>query len=213
MGSDYVNSICKEEIMRLSNVLWDSYIQTLVNANPMYKDSNGIILSINTKQKIIFLNNFCNRYMFVMDTFMASDVKFLDRHKVAAIAIIEFIESNVLTYECPKINNNMLFIPEYILALQTGLAFMQRMLNILLESQGMNTVDKWHWPTSLSCPNNEFILIMARHLYFTKKRSTLGNERYATNFNELDLAERLFYIEWITLKEKMIDYRSLMLQS
>jgi len=201
--------IDKSGIERIANAMWGFYEQTLEGAKDIYKKKYNIDLSINAKNKQAFINNFYNRYRFVLEMFMDSNVKKLDRHKVAAIGSIEFILAEALIYTQPILDGGEIFIPEYVLALETGFSYMMLQFNNLLEVHGMNVVKKWHWPISLSCPKNEFILIIARHLYFTTQRSKWGDGAYASGFNELDLAERLFYIEWTTILEEKIDYHAL----
>ncbi|MCL2420760.1 MAG: hypothetical protein FWD03_02780 [Defluviitaleaceae bacterium] len=199
-----------DNVNEVAEALWHNYEQTFESLSRVLEKKYGFVLEIDREKKNIFISSFCKRYKFVVDNHMKAGYEALDRHKVAAIAIIEFIRTDIIKgYPSAELVNGNLCIPDCLLALQTGLASMLVRFNKLLKKRDIKPVDKWHMPESLSCPENTFFIIMARNLYFAKRRSDKEYGEYTTGFDELALAERLFYIEWITILKEGIDYTKL----
>ena len=178
---------------------WDRFI-CILNRSKEFYDKNKPMFDIKEGGKERFINNFCTRYEFVMESYMIDKVTNLDRHKVATIVIIELIRSDVLEYtNYVDTNDDAIFILIHLLATQTGLAFMQYRLNILLENRNYAPIKEWHLPTPLTCPNNSYDYIFARNLYYTEARLKHENPTFAINFNEMDLAEKLYLFEYVNL--------------
>jgi len=198
-----------ERTKHLATMLWNKYEQIFDRSKDILQKNRNVELTLDKSKKEVFINNFCNRYKFVMDTYMDNVVGSLDRHKVAAIAIIEFIGSDILKYDEPTLANNEIFIPKYFLAAQTGLAFMQYWFSNLLESKGLERIDEWTWPKLLSCPQNEYFCVFSRNLYYISQRLEGAGKKYVSDYNELDLAEKLYLIEYITILSRGIDPENL----
>jgi|GEM_PF-3226946 len=197
------------KLLDIANQMWFTYEAVFDKSVKLLSKRYKTKISIDFSKKESFERAFCERYNFVKSTYMNNDVEQLDRHKISAIAIIEFIRAKLLV-TAPEISpeEEDPYIAEHLIALQTGLTHMHQMFNNLtLYCVGKNVKD-WHWPISISCPKNHFMAIMARHLYFTEQRYS-AEEPYKTTFNELDLAEKLFLLEWITLKAEGIDHEEI----
>ena len=194
----------EEYIQRLAEILANKYHDNFKKAKKVLKRDFEIELNSDNLSK--FRENFCERYKYVLQEYMNQDVKVLDRHKVSAVAIIEFILSDILIYEEPRHGIDEIFMIKYDLATQTGLAFMQYWFNNLLEAKGESAIIEWHWPQLLSCPENSYFRVFARNLYYTEQSIKKSGERqYVKAFNELELAEKLFLFEYITIIKEGIE--------
>ena len=191
----------------LADMLWNKYADILKRSKFILEKEHNTILKMSSDQSI-FSNNFCNRYQYVMENYMTPTVISLDRHKVAAIGIVEFILSDVLKYTEPPHKENEIFMPKYYLAAQTGLAFMQYWFNNLLETKVRRTIEEWYWPQLLSYPQDKYFCSFSRNLYYTEQRIKLDN-KYALAFNELELAEKLYLFEYITILYNKINPKEL----
>jgi hypothetical protein len=189
----------------LANMLWNKYANILERSRIELDENNKSGLKLDINKKGVFLDNFCNRYKYILENYMETGVKSLDRHKVASIAIIEFILADVLIYIEPPHDENTIFMPKYYLAAQTGLAFMQYWFNNLLEIKGITPIIEWHWPKMLSCPKKHYFSVFSRNLYFVEQKFKDKNEHYFRTFNELELSDKLFLFEYATILKHGID--------
>lgn len=137
-----------------------------------------------------FVKCFENIYGNILTNYMYSDVKALDRHKVAAILIIALIEVEPLEIE--NLPHNKIFLGNENLALQIGLSYMQNELNdVLQEREIKRKISQYNMPMPISC-GTSYINVMGRNLYLSK---TVDEWK----LNPLELSERLFLVEYITL--------------
>jgi hypothetical protein len=190
---------------KLADMLWKKYTEIFKRYSAKFYESNQIKLELDISKSEVFQNNFRDRYEHVMINYMSEDVTSLDRHKVASIAIIEFVLSEVLKYDEPKLETNEIFMPKYYLAAQTGLAFMQYWFNNLLKARGIEPIEEWYWPLPLSCPDKPYFCVFSRRLYYIDHSIMSDNGRYAKTFNEIELAEKLFLFEYLTILKKGLD--------
>lgn len=123
--------------------------------------------------------------------YMAEEESPLDRHKVAAIVMIAIIKSNILTS-----TKEGRFMGNYILAAEVGLSYLLKELNDKLSERGQKNIDKFWFPDALSCPT-DYLKIFYRNLYFAHTNAEW-------NLNPLDMAERLFLLEYMTLEKNEI---------
>lgn len=166
--------------------LWNMFCQRF--GEYQYNDSG---MQLNANKKDIFEKAFQRNYKKFKNDYMYRDVEYLDRHKVAAIAIISFIESDAII--CKGISEDCVFIGLEVISLEIGLSYLLSELNEKLKGKGR--IEKFSFPQAFSCSTN-YIEIMARILYLSKRDYQL---------NPLDLSERLFLLEYITLKDAKID--------
>lgn len=145
-------------------------------------------------KKDCFKKLFSKEYDDVMNRYMDSSVEYLDRHKVAALIIVSILETNAIWYE--NLNEDYVFIGAELLALKVGLAYMVEKLNEKLYSRGVDKkLEKINFPNAQSC-NTSYMDIICRNLYYAKTDYKL---------NPLDLADRLFLVEYIALSSEGID--------
>lgn len=125
--------------------------------------------------------------------YMEDAQKPLDRHKIAAIVMIATIRASVL--KSSEQENK--FVGNYVLAEEVGLSYMLGMLNKRLKEKGKEELKEFYFPNALACETSYF-RIFYRNLYF-------ANESEDWGLNPLDIAERLFLLEYLTLEKNGID--------
>lgn len=146
----------------------------------------------NAKDKFRAL--FEQKYEHIMKTYMDKSVENLDRHKVAALIIISLLELSPISLD--NLDEQYLFIANELIALKTGLAYMTKKLNEKLSEKNINkSMEKFIFPEAQSC-NTSYMDIMCRNLYYARNDYKL---------NPLDLAERLFLVEYISLLKSGIN--------
>lgn len=161
-----------------------------------FKKKDPNIILDKTKEKD-FYRCFNDLYSLIKLKYMSSEVKYLDRHKVSSIVIISIIESNIIKYSKNGENGAVYFAPYYI-ATSVGFSFMQSEVNEILLKKKQKTIDKIWTPDLLSCPNVPYIDEFSRNLYYAH-----SNEKWG--LNPLDLSEKLFILEYVTLEKKGIN--------
>lgn len=145
-------------------------------------------------KKEAFRNLFSQGYDEIIKKYMDASVDNLDRHKVAALIIISILETDAISYA--NLDDDCVFIGSELLALKVGLAYMIEKLNEKLEARGVNKkIETFSFPNAQSCATS-YMDIMCRNLYYTKNDYKL---------NPLDLADRLFLVEYIALSHEGID--------
>ncbi len=137
----------------------------------------------------------CNELIAIVNQYMDESSDILDRHKMAAILIIAIIKSEPLV--CKKVNSDYVFVANYVIATEIGLSYMRELFNETLEELGENLIDKYFFPESWTC-ENDYFRVFYRNLYFTDTNIEWG-------LNPLDIAEKLFLLEYITLLKKGVN--------
>lgn len=141
-----------------------------------------------------FKEKFKKLYGEVKKEYMLPSVKNLDRHKVASIIIISLLEADVVSYK--DLESGSIFIGAELIALKTGLAYLVEKLNEKLNERGIKKkIGEFKLPNTQSC-DTSYIEVVCRNLYYTRRDYKL---------NPLDLAERLFLLEYIALSKDEID--------
>ena len=173
----------------------DSIWKSIEKAKDIYANNADIIFDISEEKKALFDDAFRKKYNDIKNKYMTPEVNALDRHKVASIIICTIIEEKIIS-SAKEIPSDMIFMGAEMIALSVGLSYMQRALNDLLEELSIpKRINSYHMPTAMACATNYFD-IFARNLYFSRTDYVL---------NPLDIADKLFLIEYVTLKNEMID--------
>lgn len=173
----------------------DSIWTAILKANELYSKSDDIEFDISPEKKKDFSDSFEQEYNRIKETYMASNVNFLDRHKVAAIIICTIIKERIIINK-RELDSNSIFMGLEMIALSVGLSYMQRELNDFLRRKGeTKLVNSYTMPIAMAC-DTDYFDILSRNLYFANRDYKL---------NPLDVADKLFLLEYITLKEKRID--------
>lgn len=174
--------------------LIESVWESIKKAQQLYSEEQNIKFDVSEIKKDSFSKNFQNAYDAMKENYMSEDVVALDRHKVAALIICTIIEEKIVTYT--NLDKDQIFLGAEMIALSVGLSYMQRSLNDRLQELSINKrITGYHMPTAMACKTDYFD-IFARNLYFSKTRYIL---------NPLDIADKLFLIEYLTLKNEMIE--------
>jgi len=170
-------------MIQLTDNIWNLFSREYTK---YYRKNSMLLLHSDKEDK--FKTIFKKHYKHIMETYMADTVKNLDRHKVAAIIIISLIE--VYPLEINELDDKYIFVGNELIALKTGLAYMLKEINEkFIEKKADYKLKEFIFPEAQSC-NTSYMDIMCRNLYYSNKHYVL---------NPLDLADRLFLIEYITL--------------
>lgn len=145
------------------------------------------------KKKDAFKKTYVDLYKEISAKYMKNFKEPLDRHKVAAILIISVIKADILSVK----ENTERFTGNYALAVEVGLNYMMDELNRRLQKKGQRTLESYNFPTPWTC-DTPYYRIFYRNLYYADK-----NEKWG--LNPLDIAEKLFLLEYITLLKNDID--------
>ena len=139
--------------------------------------------------KDTFTTSFKTLYNEIKSKYMKDSVYNLDRHKVAAIAIVTILKLDIIK-PAKDTDDEMLFIGKELVATEVALSIMCELLNDKLSAIGyQKKIDAYYMPEAMSC-NTPYILIFVRNLIYAKNDYVL---------NPLDLAEKLFLLETISL--------------
>lgn len=178
---------------KLINSIWEN---VKIAAEFMIQSDNRISFDDNKKENF---KEFFDYNLEIVKNYMFDSKENLDRHKIAAIIIISILKVSPLKSSGDEENN--IFVGNYVLATEIALSYMREQLNEILLEQHEQTISKYFFPDSWTCKNNYF-RVFYRNLYFADKNSDWG-------LNPLDIAERLFLLEYITLLKQGIDVHKL----
>lgn len=143
-----------------------------------------------------FRQKFIELYGSIMKKYMKPGVFELDRHKVASITIVASIETGIISCKNEKSHPGIVFLGQEMISTEVALTWMLRGLNTKLKEFGQSaSISHYYMPTAFACPTPYFE-IFCRNLYFARINYQL---------NPLDIAEKLFLLEYITLLDKEID--------
>ena len=157
-------------------------------------------LSFNEDSFSVFKDRFETLYNDIMKEYMRSAVKELDRHKVAAIMIISCIESKLISYCVDKLPRKAVFIGAEMIATEVALSWMLEGLNHALRlADERESIKYYVMPSAFAC-DTPYFEIFCRNLLYAQKNFCL---------NPLEIAEKLFLLEYITLLENRVDPRIL----
>lgn len=175
--------------------LIESVWESIKKAQQLYSDKQHVNFDVSDIKKDSFSKKFQEAYDVMKKKYMSKDVVALDRHKVAALIICTIVDEEIVTYT-KNLDPNYIFLGNEMVALSVGLSYMQRSLNDRLQELSINKkINGYHMPTAMACKTDYFD-IFARNLYFSKTNYVL---------NPLDIADKLFLIEYLTLKNEMIE--------
>lgn len=172
----------------LVEAVWKNIKQTTT----YYKKSNKNIV-LNESKKDEFKNEFENMYKEIRSKYMKENVKFLDRHKTAALIIVCMTKCE-LTYLENK-DENLVYLGNEMFSTEIAFNWMLNSLNKTLRKNGIKELKDYILPEPFTCKTRYFE-VFCRNLYFAKMDFVL---------NPLEIAEKLFLIEYITLLKSGID--------
>ncbi|MBQ7347788.1 MAG: hypothetical protein IJW55_07510 [Clostridia bacterium] len=142
----------------------------------------------------LFKENFNALYKKIKMQHMKPKVDALDSHKVVAVMLISVLQSNVISY-AKELKQNQVFLGPHMFATEVALSWMLDLLNKKLSAKNIPEISAYVMPTPFTC-NTPYFDVFSRNLYLSEKEYCL---------NPLDIAEKLFLLEYITLIKNNID--------
>lgn len=159
------------------------------------EDDLNNCLVIKKKDRKIFQDIFLHLYDCIMQKYMSDGVDFLDRHKVAAIIIITILRTVEIEYT--DLPEEQILWGKQTVALNIGLSYMCDEMNTVLKKNGCTKlIDHYFMPEASSCETS-YQDIMIRNLVYAENNPEWG-------LNPLDIAEKLYLLEYITLMKEQI---------
>ncbi len=137
-----------------------------------------------------------DKYNNYKEKFMKSEVKNLDRHKVAAILVVEGIALNLI--RCDTIPENQIFIGQEKILLRCAFRYIMREFNSIIRKSNLESMQNFVLPEAFSC-ETKYIDIMCRNLMYTKESGILTDSKNALTV-EMELAEKFFLLEYIAIR-------------
>lgn len=178
--------------------IWDCIV---AGSEVVLKNSDDLgqkEVKINTSKEVRknFEKTFSSIYNEISLGYMKNEKEALDRHKVAAIIMISIIRNPIIQSK-DETKCKGTFLGNYSFATDCGFSYMLTELNNKLRSNGEKSVVNFYFPEAQAC-STDYYNIFYRNLYFAN-----NNEKWG--LNPLDIAERLFLLEYITLEKSEID--------
>lgn len=186
------------ETWSLTDKIWEVIGE---NSEQMKRQYPSLVFHGDKKEE--FDREFKRQYKETMSRFMTDSTKELDSHKQAAIIIICCLKIGVVEYpeDAPEHNadrETISLVPQ-IIAVNTGLSFMQSYLSERLREKKIPTkVEQYYFPVAFAC-NTPYGNSMCRILYYEQ------HKEHGMDFNVLELADRLFLLEYINLLQYGIE--------
>lgn len=176
-------------------------------------EKNGVEVAFDfhdSQKKDLFEKKFIHLCNYIRETFMSPNTETLDSHKQAAALVISAIECKLVA---PKNKDNSMLL--YNTALGLGILYLQNRMNEQLHNLKLidkNTEIKISFPTAFAC-DTPYFSIMTRLLYYEDSSKEQGEDlkpylNYdgsTLKYNILEMSDRFFLLEYITLLENHIN--------
>ena len=150
-------------------------------------------ICLNEDKHDIFVKFIENEYKDIQNEYMHKHNGFLDRHKVAAIIIVAILKNDII-FSKRSLSRGKIFLGSEIIATEVAFEWMLQQFNNRLKENNIDAINKYVMPEAFACETSYFD-IFCRGLYYSKERKTLST---------IDIAERLFLIEYITILKENI---------
>ena len=139
------------------------------------------------EQYILEVEKRCAEYK---EKYMDAEVKYLDRHKIAAILVVVGLKVGIVKNVHENSDTSeILFVGPHKILLMGALEYLRAMINKALEGTSLASIKEYFLPSAWAC-STEYLDIMSRNLYFAQTDFVL---------NDMELAEKFFLIEYITV--------------
>lgn len=146
-----------------------------------------------------FKSTFIDQYESICHMYMRPDKRVLDRHKVAAVTIISALQNKVIT--CDNYPDGYpFFLGCEMIATEVALAWMLDQYNAKLRAYGLSALRQYTMPEAYAC-ETQYFEIFCRSLYYAQR------DNY--KLNPIDIAEKLFLLEYITMLSEDIPISAL----
>ena len=202
------------DLSNLSSVLWkfinDLYDSTKdriegVKVNKEIALDNGEVKSVEElfREKFdMFYNKLEEKYVaHLKHENRYENCSGMDRHKISAILICSIIDSKI--FEAEEEREGYFFIGLEKIAVLIGLEYMLYEFNKKLAESGHSEIEDYVLPCALACPT-PYLDIFARSLYYNTIHYAGPPKKERRVLDVMDLAERLFLLEYITIERHNI---------
>lgn len=162
-----------------------------------YRESYSTYQQLRLKKELKdkYLDQCDGQYNRYKAKFMKPEVENLDRHKVAAILVVEGIALNLIC--CDDIPAGRIFIGQEKILLSCAFQYIRRDFNSIIRHSSFDPMKEFVLPNAFSC-ETKYIDIMCRNLMYTKEAGTLTDPEHALTV-EMELAEKFFLLEYIAI--------------
>ena len=150
----------------------------------------GLPIRFEAAKEQQYISATVERYERYRKNYMKANVRFLDRHKVAAILVVQGLASGIIRSEVKPSDEEIDIGPQKVLLMCAFDYIIAQTNRILVQKDSvLSQLDEFIFPQAWACPT-AYIDILSRNLYYAEKDFML---------NEMDLAEKFFLLEYICL--------------
>lgn len=185
-------------------IFWDALERERARLN-----SSQLPLVLNEEMKENYINRCDTVYKTYKERFMQPSVRNLDRHKVAAILVVEGASLNLICLD--KDDGGKIFLGTERVLLTCALAYLLDQFNFLLDGGGVEGAAKadfprmaeFRQPGAFAC-DTKYVDIMSRNLHYTLPHLKLFESESALDVHlnvVRELAEKFFLLEYISIAE------------
>ena len=140
----------------------------------------------------------CNEvYESYKRTYMDEAVTSLDRHKVAAILVIEAVAMELVKMNKEELSDGDIFIGKSKVPFVCALRYIQREYNSIIKGSNIREMTSFALPDAFSC-DTKYIDIMCRIQFYSEK---LYDQPTFVDIAVMDLADRFFLLEYIAIQK------------
>jgi len=173
-------------------MFWNLYLEGIKLYQSREDLARVVVFDNSDEAKERFEGRFNYLYDYIYDKYMMNTVRSLDRHKTGAIAAISIADAELIAAHNKE--EDEVFVGDWMIAINIGLTYLLAQLNDALHKYGQE-VDKLYMPPVFSCPR-PYPEVMERHLFY--------NQRDGGRVSPLDLAEKFYLLECLTLERNNI---------
>ena len=163
-------------------------------------NERGFDISFNTGEIDEYIIKVKEKYDCYKNKYLRDEVEYLDRHKMAAILVTCGVECKIINSKktSGKTDDEKIDIGVQKILLLAAFDYLLAIINSKIDAKSGKTVDrikKISYPEAFTCPT-QFIDILSRTLYYAEKDYQL---------NEMELAEKFFLLEYISILKDFPD--------
>lgn len=180
--------------LSIADSIWDVILENYESFHKQFPE-----LKFHAQKKTDFEKLYQKEYSSFMTKYMNENTKSLDAHKQAAIIIICCLELNIIdASNCSLSNAKEICLIPQIIAINAALSYMLYCLNQTLAQKHIHKqIDRYYLPITYAC-DTPYEKSMCRILLYEQNDNNL-------HFNILELADRLFLLEYINLLQYGIE--------
>lgn len=155
------------------------------------EQKNVVTFCADKKEKYISaVEKRCAEYK---EKYMDTEVKYLDRHKIAAILVVEGLNIGIIEKAQEYVETQgFLFVGPQKILLMGALEYLRAMMNEAIEGTSLAPISEFLLPSAWAC-STDYLDIMSRNLCLAQTEFQL---------NDMELAEKFFLIEYIAILQQ-----------